>query len=63
MKYFLMLLIFMISCNKNHQYTCVCYNKQAPENYQKYAVNNTFEEATANCNIMSNSQQTCKITE
>jgi hypothetical protein len=61
MKYYLILLIFICSCTKNQEYTCVCHNNQIPESYQKYVIDNNLEEATANCNIMTNSNQTCKI--
>ncbi len=60
MKYFL-ILILLFSCSKNQSYTCVCYNKQNPENYSKYGINNTYEEATTYCDLMSNSNQNCNI--
>lgn len=63
MKYFLIVVVVLLSCTKNKSYTCVCYNKQVPENYTKYKVNNTYEEAKMYCNLMSNSQQNCKLSE
>jgi hypothetical protein len=63
MKHILILIVVLFSCTKNKSYTCVCYNKQVPENYIKYKVNNTYEEANTYCNLMSNSQQKCYLSE
>ena len=60
MKYILIALIFL-SCEKTQTYTCVCYNKQNPDIYKKYPINNTYAEADYYCGSMSNSQQSCNL--
>ena len=62
MKYLLISILILFSCEKTQTYTCVCYNKQTPENYKKYQINNTYTEADYYCGSMSNSQQSCNLT-
>ncbi len=59
---FTFILTLLISCEKSQTYTCVCYNKKNPENYNKYPIKNTYNDSQYYCESMSNSQQSCNIT-
>ena len=60
---YIFLILFLASCENKQTYTCVCYIKPDMENYKKYPIKNTYGESEYYCELMSNAQQSCHLSE